>query len=363
MSFNRDTPYNSLPELPPSGQIESIDILKKCISVTRSLAELKDLGKSIPNQAILIDSIVMQEARFSSEIENIVTTNDRLYKAASKEYPSVDPSTKEVLNYRAALKYGFEYIQNRPLNKSTLIEITRILTNRRSVIRSVPGTKIVNPESGEVFYTPPEGKQRILGYLANLEDFLHKNTGLDPLVKMCIAHYQFEAIHPFYDGNGRAGRIMNILYLVSENLLDLPVLYLSRYIIDNKQKYYLLLREVTEKNYWKKWILFLLEGIEQMSDSTAAKIREIHNLFLNTLEQAKKKLPAKVYSKELIEMIYMLPYIRISNLVEHDIAKRQTASEYLKALSDAGFLKLQTEGKEKIYINTELLSLLQKDLT
>lgn len=264
MSFDRERPYNDLPMLPPPGvELETKSVLKKSIAANRELAELKGAGDVIPNQDILISSIVLQEARLSSEIENIFTTNDEMYRAASPDlFAAADPHTKEVIRYREALWHGFQRLRERPLTTNLFIELMQLIKQTDDGIRRVPGTKIGNSRTGETIYTPPDGEGRLRDLLGNLETFLHADDGLDPLVKLAAAHYQFEAIHPFTDGNGRTGRIVNILYLVEQGLLELPVLYLSHYIIKNKSAYYDGLRRVTEEGAWEEWILYVLNAIE-----------------------------------------------------------------------------------------------------
>lgn len=246
MSFSLEKPYNDLPLLPPKAEIETMAILKKAISASRALAELKGLGETIPNQAILVNSIILQEAKASSEIENIITTNDALFRAFSAKTSRIDPATKEVLRYREALWQGFTSLKDRPfLTTNLFIRIVQTIRANKADIRDTPGTKIANTTTGEVVFTPPEGEEIIRDKLKNLEDYIHSENEIDPLIKLALIHYQFEAIHPFTDGNGRTGRILNILYLTQNNLLELPVLYLSKYIIEQKSDYYRLLRSVT----------------------------------------------------------------------------------------------------------------------
>lgn len=243
--FDRNLPYNDLPALPPAGEIETSAVLKKAISASRAMAELKGMAERMPNQAMLIDSLVLQEARASSEIENILTTNDEIFKAASDEALPASAEAKEVLRYRQALNHGFRQIKTRPLATGMFVEIAQLIKEAQFDIRSMTGTRIANSK-GDTIYTPPEGETVIRDKLRELENFMHADDDLDVLVKMALVHYQFEAIHPFPDGNGRTGRILNILYLVDRGLLNLPVLYLSRYIIDHKAAYYEGLRRVTE---------------------------------------------------------------------------------------------------------------------
>jgi Fic family protein len=359
MKFDRSKPYNNLPEVPPAMKIESTAVLKKTASAGRALAELKGLGSAIPNQAMLIDSILLQESRSSSEIENIVTTTDALFKAFTAPTASADAATKEVLRYREAIWVGFKRLERRPiLSTNVFIEIYQTIKETRASIRTTPGTKISNDATGETVYTPPGGERIIRDKLKNLEDFIHDKSDLDPLIKLAIIHYQFEAIHPFTDGNGRTGRIINILFLVMNGLLDLPVLYMSKYIIENKTNYYELLRNVTESFAWEEWILFMLDAIEQTAHHTRLKIAAIRDLLEKTTENARQHLPKKVYSKELIELIFNQPYTKGQFVVNAGIAERKTAAEYLKELEKIGILRSQKVGREKLYLNVKLLELL-----
>ncbi|MEA1923082.1 MAG: Fic family protein [Pseudomonadota bacterium] len=358
MTFDKNSPYNDLPLLPPAIDLESKAILKKAISANRELAELKGAGDAIPNQAILINSIVLQEARLSSEIENIVTTTDELYQAEGKDPSQINHHTKEVLHYREALWQGFENIKERPLSTNLFIDIVRIIKQTGMGVRRVPGTKIAN-SLGDVVYTPPEGESVIRNLLGNLEQFIHADDDLDPLVKLAVVHYQFEAIHPFTDGNGRTGRIANILYLVEKGLLDIPILYLSHFIIKNKNDYYKGLRKVTEESAWEEWILYMLYAIETTARQTREKIYHIRDLMDETRELAQEKV-GKAYSKDLIELIFELPYCKIGFLEQRGIAKRQTASTYLKALESLGILESVKAGREVYYLNKKLLEYLME---
>ncbi len=361
MHFNRNEPYNDLPLLPPECvELETKAVLKKVVSATRELAELKGAGKLIPNQHILLTGIVMQEAKISSEIENIVTTNDELYQASVDAlFAEASPHTKEVLRYREALWFGYNALRKRPLSINLFVEIARIIKQQQIALRKVPGTKLTG-ENGSIVYTPPVGEDVIHTLLSNLERFMHDDQdGLDPLVKLAVMHYQFEAIHPFPDGNGRTGRIINILYLVEKGLLQLPVLYLSCFIIRNKKAYYEGLRGVTERGEWEKWILFMLKGIEETAVETRQLIENIRKLMDEMTEKAKQEAP-KAYSKDLIELIFEQPYCKIRFLENKGIAKRQTASQYLKAFEKAGLLRCVKVGREVYYINDSLLSMLQR---
>ncbi len=357
--FDPQKPYNALPLLPPEVEVETKVVLKKAISAHRSLAELKGLGLTIPNQALLVDSLILQEAKASSEIENIITTNDALYKAFSARTSQIDAATKEVLRYREALWEGYHQLKQKPLMTTNLfIKIVQIVKQNQAGIRNTPGTSIINENTGEVIYTPPEGEDIIREKLKNLEEFIHAEDDMDPLVKLALIHYQFEAIHPFTDGNGRTGRIINILFLVFKGLLDLPVLYLSKAIIERKREYYRLLREVTEKGQWEPWILFMLEAIKETAEFTRKRIIAIRDLMEETMEEARKKLPRRVYSKELMELLFRQPYCKIAFLVEAGIASRNIAAGYLKELVKIDILKPYRVGNETLYLNWKLFNLL-----
>jgi Fic family protein len=354
--FDRNRPFNDLPPLPPAAELETPRILKKAIAAHRVLAELKGLAKLIPNQAMLVDGIVLQEARLSSKIENVLTTNDALYRAAADERVATDPHTKEVLRYREALWHGFRALEHRPLATNLFVEIAGIIKESDIGIRRVTGTKIANG-IGEVIYTPPEGEAVIRDKLANLERYLHAQDGTDPLVKLAVLHYQFEAIHPFLDGNGRTGRILNILYLVDQGLLELPVLYLSHYIIHHKAAYYDGLRQVTEAGDWETWVAYLLDAVEATARQTQERVLGILDLMTQAQALVAERAP-KIYSKDLIEVVFMHPYCKIRFLEERGIAKRQTASVYLQTLESLGLLRGKRIGRELYYINEPLFRLL-----
>lgn len=359
MSWNPSAPYNDLPPLPPQIELETKAVLKQCIASRAALAELNQSAKLIPNQTVLINTLPLLEAQSSSEIENIVTTTDKLFQYAQEEQQA-DAATKEALRYRTALFTGFQELAKKTLNTNACIAICSQIKGKDMQIRRVPGVALANDKTGEVIYTPPEGEQVIRGLLSNWEAFLHSEQDIDPLIKMAVAHYQFEAIHPFTDGNGRTGRVVNSLYLIQESLLTLPILYLSRYIIQNKSDYYRLLLSVTREQSWEDWILFMLKGVEQTSRWTAGKIHAITKLAEHTREYIRATAP-KAYSYELVDLIFEQPYCRISNLVERDIAKRQTASNYLKQLCDIGVMAEIEIGRDKLFIHPKLIALLTKD--
>jgi Fic family protein len=361
MPFNPTKPYNALPLLPPRADVETRPVLKACIAARAALAELKQAGHLIPNQAVLINTIPVLEARASSEIENIVTTADRLFRfAAGADAAPADPATKEALRYRTALNRGHESLAKRPLTTRTAIEICRTIRGVATDVRRVPGTTLTNQATGQIVYTPPDGESRLRDLLANWERFLHDEETHDPLVRMAVAHYQFEAIHPFTDGNGRTGRVLNLLYLVEQGLLDLPVLYMSRAIIRSRSEYYRLLRAVTSDDAWEPWILYMLAAVQETAAWTTEKIGATGDLMRATTDRIRKSAPA-LYSRELVEAIFVQPYCRIGNIVDAGIAKRQTASVYLKALADLGVLKEVKVGREKLFINPRLLKLLTSE--
>ena len=356
--FNPEVPHNTLPTLPPPGeQIESTPILKRCIEARVSLAELKQAAELIPNSAVLVNALPLLEARASSEIENIVTTTDKLFEFADIAEDRADAATKEALRYRSALYEGTKMVQRRMLTTDMAIQICSTIKGMELDIRAEPGTTLKSRMTGKVIYTPPVGQQALVKMLDNWADFMHRETQIDPLVRMAVQHYQFEAIHPFADGNGRTGRILNILFLVEHGLLDSPILYLSRYIIQNKAAYYRLLLKVTEERDWESWILFILDGVEETCTWTTDKIKSIRELMEHTAEFVQANLP-KIYSWELVELLFKQPYCRIGNLVDAGIAKRQTASVYLKQLCELGILREIKSGRENIFVHPKYIELL-----
>ncbi len=357
-NFDPAKPYNALPLLPPQADIESRTVLKACIGARAALGELKQAAGLIPNPAILINTIPLLEARASSEIENIVTTADRLFRYAQNDAAGrADPATKEALRYRTALYQGFQSLKKRPLTTATAVDICRTIKGVALDVRRIPGTTLANDATGKVIYTPPQGEALLRKLLANWERFLHEADEFDPLIRMAVAHCQFEAIHPFSDGNGRTGRILNLLFLVEQGLIDLPVLYLSRHILRRKADYYRLLQAVTTGGQWEKWLLYMLSGVEETARWTTTKIQAIRELLDATADWVGAELPA-ICSRELIELVFVQPYCRIANVVEAGIARRQTASVYLKELCAVGILKEMSAGREKLFINPRLMTLL-----
>lgn len=360
MTWVPEQPYNALPPLPPTVELETRAVLKACIPARAALAAMNQAAALMPNPAMLVNTLPMLEARDSSEIENIVTTADRLFQYADAAEQQADPATKEALRYRGALYWGVTSLAQRPLSTATAVEVCRQIKAVELDVRRTPGTQLVNDRTGEVVYTPPQGEARLRELLANWEAFLHNARDIDPLVRMAAAHYQFEAIHPFVDGNGRTGRVLNLLFLVQEGLLDLPILYLSRAILRRKADYYRLLREVTQTGAWEPWVLFMLQGVEETALWTTAKILAIKQLADHTAQHVRERLP-KLYSRELVDVIFEQPYCRIANLVDRGIAQRQAASRYLHALADGGVLEERTLGKEKLFVHPRLLRLLGSD--
>jgi Fic family protein len=361
MSIAPDKPYNQLPLLPPSlERIESIAILKQESKAAVALAELKGLAKTLPNQGILLNAIVLKEAQASSEVENIITTHDKLYQALAATSVQADPATKEVLRYREALLYGFEEIKTRGfINTNSICRIQAILEENEAGIRQLPGTALKNDLTGETIYIPPDDKDAIQRLMKNLENYLNEDTGeISPLIRMAIQHYQFESIHPFYDGNGRTGRILNVLYLILQELLEIPVLFLSGYIIGHKGAYYRLLQEVRTKENWEEWIIFMLKATESTARQTINQINTIHQLFNEVQEKVKQGAP-KIYSKDLIEQLFIHPYTKIEYISSGLGVERKAASRYLKALQEVGVLSLKPIGKENIFINEGLYKLLR----
>ncbi|RLA29337.1 MAG: Fic family protein [Gammaproteobacteria bacterium] len=356
--FDPQKPYNDLPLLPPPAElIENTEILKKCIDARVALAELKQAAELIPNAAVLVNALPLLEARASSEIENIVTTTDKLFEFVDIAEDKADAATKEALRYRTALFEGSKMVQRRMLSTDMAIQICSTIKGVELDIRDDSGTRLSNRKTGAVIYTPPVGQKLLVEKLQNWADFMHQSTTIDPLVRMAVQHYQFEAIHPFTDGNGRTGRIMNILFLQQQGLLNSPILYLSRHIIQNKGEYYRLLNDVTHNQAWQAWVMYMLDGVEQTCIWTTDKIKAIRELMQHTSQYMQKQLP-KTYSWELVEVLFKQPYCRINNLVAARVAKRQTASVYLKQLCDIGVLKEVKSGRETLFVHPKYIELL-----
>lgn len=360
MTWASEKAYNELPPLPPAAEIETKHVLRATIGARAALASLDQAARRIPNPTVLINSIPLLEAQASSEIENIVTTADELFRFAQDEAAASNPATKEALQYRTALFAGFESVQVRPLSVTTAIEVCSNVKLREMPIRNLPGTYIGNPVTKRAIYTPPVGESVIREKLSNWEQFIHGRGELDPLIVLAVAHYQFEAIHPFEDGNGRTGRILNVLLLVNAQLLHLPILYLSRYIIENKSDYYALLLGVTSHGRWEEWILFILEGLRQTALSTVRKIDAIHALQDQTMDSIRMATSAGG-NADLLAVLFEQPYCRISNVIERCRVSRPTATSWLNSLVAAGALVDLRAGRERLFINTGFLQLLTRD--
>ncbi|MEP7257787.1 MAG: Fic family protein [Flavitalea sp.] len=359
--FLPEHPDNDLKPLPPEqAAIETIKILRQVNKSSIALAELKGLAYTLPNAQILLNAVILKEARVSSEIENIITTQDKLYQALSTKGMNIDPATKEVLRYREAMITGAELISKKGfLNTTMIVRIQEVLEENNAGLRKLPGTALKNAATGEVIYTPPDDRDTILSLMKNLEDFLNEHDDISPLIKLAVQHYQFESIHPFYDGNGRTGRIINVLYLILHGLLAMPILYLSDYIISNKADYYRLLQKVRTTGEWEEWILFILQAVEITSRQTIVQINEINSLFIQAANTIKTKA-ANLYNKEILELLFEQPYCKIELLVDRFDISRVTAAKYLKGLEHIGLLQSKKVWKETLYINTALFELLKK---
>jgi Fic family protein len=354
--LNPKRPYNDLPPLPPQVEVETRAVLKRCVTARTALAELRLAGHLIPDERVLIHAIPNLEARASSEIENIVTTNDALFRHASLGDGEATPATKEAARYRTALYQGVDALGSRPLSTRIAVEICRTLTGIEMDVRHTPGTTLANSYTGEVIYTPPEGEARLRELLSNWETFAHSDAELDPLVRMALLHYQFEAIHPFPDGNGRTGRILNILTLIEAGLLDSPTLYLSRHILSTRGEYYRLLGRVTFHREWEPWVLYVLTAVEQTSVWTTQKIRAVRSLMDETVAYVRAAAPKIPHA--VIEQIFTYPYCRIANLVEHGIAGREAVSKYLKVLVRLGVLEEEKVGRDKLFLHRKYIDVL-----
>ena len=358
--YNPLVPYNELPDLPPLVDIESKAILRKVISASRALSELKGAIRNLPNPLLFIDTINLQEAQASSAIENIITTQDALFQASITDLKVEDSATKEVIHYKDAVWFGIEELEKKPvLTTNLFISLMQILKESQTGIRNLPGTQLKNPMTGKVVYTPPEGEETIRNKLKALEIFMNTEDRIDPLIKLALIHYQFEAIHPFFDGNGRTGRILLLLYLKFCGLMDLPALFLSSYILENKNAYYVNLRKVTESNDWETWILYMLDMIEVTSQSGRMRIGKIEILMKTMGDEIQKALP-KIYSKDLVEVLFRLPYTKRNFLENAGLGNLKTSGTYLKSLEEKGFLKNVMVGKEKLYLNFRLMQLLNE---
>lgn len=346
-----------LEKLPLKEEIETKLILKQLSKTSRALAELKGVARTMPNQNILINAIMINEAKASSEIENIVTTHDEIYKAMVR---STETSiyAKEVVDYRSAIWKGYNLLcENNIITLNMITEIQEQLEHNNAGIRKTLGTVIKNNVTGEIVYTPPQNKEVIIDYLNNLLDYINIDNDIDPLIKLAIIHYQFESIHPFYDGNGRTGRILNILYLVQQKLLDTPILYLSKYIIKNKSKYYNLFQETRKTNNYENWIIYILKGVEDTALSTINIINKINEEMKKMKDELRSK--TKIYSKELLEALFYEFYSKSSYIQKQLNISERTALRYLTNLEYLGFISSEKIGRERIYKNERLFNIIK----
>lgn len=355
-------PLKELPGKLTAEMLETPKVLKKLTSARAALAELKGIAGTIPNERILIDTLSLQEAKNSSEIENIITTHDELYRSDVAEFRYTSAAAKEVHRYADALKFGFDHVrENGFIHIKLILEIQEMIEGNTAGFRKQPGTKLVNDATMETVYTPPQDHQTILHLMKNLEGFINDDRSLqvDPLIRMAVIHHQFESIHPFYDGNGRTGRIVNILYLIQEGLLDLPILYISRYIIEHRQAYYRLLQQTRTAGVWTDWVLYMLDAVEQTSVETLQMVKAIKQLMLQQKNVIRGQHP-KMYSQDLINILFRHPYTKIKQ-VERDLhITRITATKYLETLCKMGVLTKLKAGRSNYYINDALYKLLMK---
>ncbi len=373
--FDPKRPFDLPPLLAgsvPMAEWENADVFRACIKANTALAALKEAAALLPNPDVMLSSLVLLESKASSEIENIVTTTDELFQYAAKDPAKADLAVKETLQYRESLYHGLDQLRTRPLATTLIEEICSRTKGMEMRVRKVPGTALVNARTQETIYTPPQGEALLREKLADWERFCHAEVSdearggeIDPLVRMAVLHYQFEAIHPFLDGNGRTGRVLNLLYLVDKGLLTSPVLYLSRYILNHRSGYYALLLAVSREgtvDAWQQWLLYMLEAVRETAAWTLEKIKAISRLMQNTHEQIQRDTKLG-NQKGLVELIFRLPYCRVADVVQAQIAKRQTASVYLQTLTDTGLLQTRGNGREKLYLNHRLIDLLKNETT
>lgn len=354
-------PTYLIPPLPPSIDLETVRVYKAMAIASRALADLKGQAKTIPNQGILIDTLSLQEARASSEIENIVTTQDELFQADIFPDDPQSPAAKEVALYRDAVVLGFRRLKDTDglIPNSVLIEMFRLLKSRSDGFRATPGTALKNENTGETVFVPPQDAREIVSHMASLERFINDDeaSSLDPLIKMALIHHQFESIHPFPDGNGRIGRILNVLYLTRTGLLDIPILYLSRHITRHKADYYRLLQAVRDDNAWEDWVVFILEAVAETSKTTVQLVEGIRDQMANVKHRLRAELP-RLYSQELLNNLFRHPYTKIEYVQKDLDITRQTAARYLDTLADKGFVEKHQAGRNNYYINSALMHLL-----
>ncbi|QDA35929.1 Fic family protein (plasmid) [Paracoccus liaowanqingii] len=354
-------PTYILPRMPPPIDLETVPVLKSLNRASRALANLKGQARTIPNQGILIDTLALQEAKASSEVENIVTTQDELFQADVFPDDPLSPAAKEVARYRDALRLGHRRLIETGglVLNSTLIDMFRLLKNRDDAFRVTPGTALRNEKSGETVFIPPQDANEIIRLMTDLERFVNDDdrSDLDPLIKMALIHHQFESIHPFSDGNGRIGRILNVLYLTRTGLLDIPILYLSRHITRHKSNYYRLLQAVRDDSAWEEWVIFMLEAVAETADTTTLLVDGIGTQMHEVKHRLRMELP-KLYSQDLLNNLFRHPYTRIEYVQNELGITRQTAARYLDTLSKNGFVEKHRAGKSNYFINTELVRLM-----
>jgi Fic family protein len=358
MTWKPEAPYNDLPLLPPVQEIETKAILRATAEARASLATLNQVIRFIPDPAILLNALPLIEAQASSEIENIMTTRDDLFQHFEQETVSVSPEIKETFRYRSAIFSAVEYLATRPLSFTLAQHVCSEIKNREMTVRTLPGTFIGNPVSGEAVYTPPLGDEVLRTLIKNWEDFLHSRTELDPLISMAVMHYQFEAIHPFSDGNGRTGRVLNILFLLEKGLLSLPILYLSRYIIIHKADYYSKLLAVTRDAQWEDWILFMLRAVRETCDRTIDHVEEISSLY-NAYTSLLREIPGVKNEPFLVDVLFAKPFFRISDVAEKCQVTRMTAAKWLGSLQKAGLIEDKKVGRNRIFINRKFFEILK----
>lgn len=357
-----DTPYNDLPKLDKlTADIETRSVLKLCIETHTQLAELRQAGKLLPDQGVLINTLPLIEAQASSEIENIVTTRDALFRQATLSNTDIaNGATKEAFRYRTALRAGYDLLESRPLSTAIAATVCSTIKGQQFDVRKLPGTALGSSKTGEIIYTPPVDEKRLRDFLDDLFRFMYDRDEFDSLTKMAVGHYQFEAIHPFTDGNGRTGRILNILYLIEARALDVPTLYMSGYINKHRDDYYRLLLSVTESGAWQEWLEYMLIAVRESACRSRQKIeaiaRQIH-LTEAFIRESNNRLPVK----DLTAAIFHQPYTRIQNLVDRGLSERQTASRYLRHLEDMGVMHSEQIGRDKVFINKAFLRLLLDD--
>ncbi|MDQ3003393.1 MAG: Fic family protein [Fibrobacterota bacterium] len=356
MGFDPAKPFNLLPKLPPSVSFETPAVFRAILPAARTLARLDGYLETLPNPSILLNNLILQEARASSEIENIFTTFDDVSRAFASREAVSSPEVKEVLQYRQALWEGFEKIKSQGMMRlSGVLEIHTHLMGHTSEIRRMPGTALRSNAAEPPIYTPPEGESHVRDLLSDWERFFHEPGSMDPLIALAIQHYQFEAIHPFYDGNGRTGRILNVLHLCLHDLLRWPVLYLSGNIITRKTEYYRRLLAVTRDGDWEGWVVYFLEVVAETAKDTLDKAERIQIALREAVELIRREKP-KIYSRELVEVLFSQPCCKVAHLVDANIASRQTAADYLKALEDMGLLRSEKSGRELLFLNIPLLN-------